>query len=156
MRQKKTGRKNEIVWPQCPIMASERSRHTERQPQAGSVCMFVYNLVYIVVLWISQHLGCYQARVSSSWAHVLMAEVVCWSSCHVELVKDNAWPCRHDTDTSPLQKQREIRFKVCLFNPVNPNLSRATGFFKVLKTQLQTNFFPPTVALVLLTEYLRA
>ena len=44
----------------------------------------------------------HHAGGSSSWAQVLMAEVVCWRRSQVELVKDKAWPCRHDTETSPL------------------------------------------------------
>lgn len=50
----------------------------------------------------------YHAGVSSSWAHFLTADVACWSSCHVELLKDNTWPCRHDMDTSPLQRKQGI------------------------------------------------
>lgn len=84
-----------------------RSQITERQPQTGSVCvcLCVYNFMCAYYVYVNQSACgcCYHARIRSPWAHVLMAEVVCWSSCHVELVKVSAWPCRHDTDTSPLQ-----------------------------------------------------
>ncbi|TNN63012.1 hypothetical protein EYF80_026740 [Liparis tanakae] len=49
----------------------------------------------------------HHTRVSSSWAHILMASVLCWSSCHVVLLKVSAWPFRHDTDTSPLREEKK-------------------------------------------------
>lgn len=78
----------------------------DRLTLGQSVCVGVFSFLCVLR---------YPARVSKSWAHVLIAEVVCWSSCHVELVKDKAWPCRHDTDTSPLQ-QRKSKITHCSFN----------------------------------------
>lgn len=97
---------------------SFRGELTRWKATADWVSVCVYNFMCIlcvcVSVKISQHPWRHHGRVSSSRAHVLMAEVVCWSSCHVELVRDNAWPCRHDMDTSPLQeKQRTTCLRVC-------------------------------------------
>lgn len=50
----------------------------------------------------------------------MTADVMCWRSCHVELVKDTAWPWRHDTDTSPLwgekNQQKSVSDSLSEFN----------------------------------------
>lgn len=87
------------LWP-CGIHL--RHKGHDRLTLGQSVCVGVFSFLCAYCVCVLR----YPARVSKSWAHVLIAEVVCWSSCHVELVKDKAWPCRHDTDTSPLQQRK--------------------------------------------------